>query len=110
MPTVTAGVDDVITPHDQYLRLAKAPELRQEAYQALFQAHLDTELVGQIRTATNGNHVLGSKRFEEEIALMLGQRVSRGKSGRPSGQSTARRDQAPPSPIRSRKSADPVRQ
>jgi len=47
-------------------------------------------------TSTNGNYVLGSKLFEEEIAITLGQRVSRGKSGRPSGQSTARDWITPP--------------
>lgn len=76
--------DDLITPHDQYLRLAGALEERQQAYQALFKAHLDPVLIGQIRSATNGNYVLGNKRFEEQIARMLKQRVTPSKAGRPS--------------------------
>ena len=76
--------DALITPHDQYLRLARTVETRQERYRALFKAHLDPALIGQIRSATNGNYALGGKRFEEQIARMLKRRVARGKAGRPS--------------------------
>ena len=76
--------DALITPHDQYLRLARTAAGRLEAYRALFKAHLDPELIGQIRSATNGNYVLGSKRFAEQIARRLKRRVTRGKAGRPS--------------------------
>ena len=43
-----------IVPHEQYLRLARDDADRQEAYRALFKVHLDEEVVGQIRSATNG--------------------------------------------------------
>lgn len=33
--------------------------------------------------ATNGNYVLGGVKFQEEVARVLGRRVSRGKGGRP---------------------------
>lgn len=77
--------DPLITPHEQYLRLGRSTGRRLEAYRKLFNAHLDPKLIGQIRDATNGNYALGNQRFEEEVAGMLRQRVSRGKSGRPSG-------------------------
>ena len=56
---------------------------RRENYRALFKAHLDPEVITKIRTATNGNVVLGNKRFEEQIAKMLKRRVTLGKAGRP---------------------------
>jgi hypothetical protein len=37
----------------------------------------------EIRTATNGNFMLGSGRFKEEVARMLDRRVIPGQSGRP---------------------------
>ncbi len=40
-------------------------------------------LVGQTRTGTNGGFVLGTERFQKEIAAMLGRRIWRGSPGRP---------------------------
>ena len=76
--------DALVTPHEQYLGLDRNEALRREAYRALFKAQLDPQVISQIRLATNGNVVLGSKRFEEQIAKMLKRRVTRGKAGRPS--------------------------
>lgn len=73
----------VIVPHDQYQRLAMDNNNRLEAYRALFKAHLDEEIVGQIRNATNGNFALGSERFQREIERALGRRATRGLAGRP---------------------------
>jgi putative transposase len=73
----------LITPHDMYQRLARSTIGRQEAYHALFKAHIDDALLEEIRNSTNGNYVLGSKRFQEEIGMMLGRRVVKGKAGRP---------------------------
>jgi len=53
------------------------------AYRALFKAHLDEPVVTEIHQATNGNYVLGSPRFQDEIAAMLKRRVTPGKTGRP---------------------------
>ncbi len=74
---------NLIVPHDQYQRLAIEECSRREAYRALFKAHLDEEVVGQIRNATNGNFALGSERFQKEIEIALGRRARRGQSGRP---------------------------
>jgi putative transposase len=75
---------NLITPHDQYQRIAADEKTRLSAYRALFKAHLDEEVVGQIRNATNGNFALGGERFQREIEVALGRRVSRGQAGRPS--------------------------
>ena len=75
--------DVLVSPHEQYLGLGRTAESRREAYRQLLRAHMDGEMLTQIRDATNGNYVLGGKRFEAEIARMLKRRVTRGKAGRP---------------------------
>ena len=75
--------DALLTPHEQYLGLGRSEARRREVYRELFKAHLDPDILAQIRLATNGNVVLGGQRFEEQIAKMLKRRVTRGKAGRP---------------------------
>ncbi len=76
-------VEPLLTSHEQYQRLGPTAEARQAAYRGLFRAHLDQDLVQDIRDATNGNYVLGSARFKEEIARTLSRRVTRASAGRP---------------------------
>lgn len=73
----------LITPHEEYRRLGVDDAARRDAYRALFRAHLDEEVVGQIRGATNGNFALGGERFQKEVEAMLGRRARRGQAGRP---------------------------
>jgi putative transposase len=73
----------LLTPHPEYQRLGRTVAKRQSGYQSLFKAHLDPETLKAIRTATNGNCVLGDNRFQETIARILNRRVTPGKSGRP---------------------------
>ena len=87
--------DSIVTPHEQYLGLARNDEERRANYRALFKAHLDPDVIERIRSATNGNVVLGSKRFEEQIAKMLKRRVTRGKAGRPKRTSKQTTQQMP---------------
>jgi len=75
---------NLITSHEEYLRIGRDQQTRLENYRALFKAHLDEEIVGQIRNATNGNYALGSERFQKEIETALGRRARRGQAGRPS--------------------------
>lgn len=75
--------DALITPDEQYLRLARNEDARRAAYRALFKAHMDLELIDSIRGATNSNTVLGGERFARQIATMLKRRVTRGRPGRP---------------------------
>lgn len=78
------GKDDpLVRPHTQYLQLGHSPEERMAAYQALFSAHLDPEQITSIRQATNGNYVLGDRRFQLDVEQMLKRRATPGKSGRP---------------------------
>ena len=73
----------IIQSHDQYLRLGRSEAQRREAYRALFKAHLDEEMLGQIRNATNGNFALGGKRFQKDIEAAPGRRATRRQAGRP---------------------------
>jgi putative transposase len=60
--------------------LGRTDDARRAAYRALFKARLDPNLLASIRHATNGNFVLGNKRFETEIARMLRRRVTPGRA------------------------------
>ncbi len=80
---------DLVTPHRQYLRLAKDPAERRAAYRTLFRSELDPETLKEIRDATNGGYALGGKRFLSQIEAATGRRVTRGKAGRPVRQDVA---------------------
>lgn len=75
-----------LEPHECYQALAGDEQGRQAAYRELFRYQLDPRLVDEIRAATNGNYVLGTARFQDEVAKALGRRVVRGRSGRPTKQ------------------------
>jgi len=73
----------LVHPHALYLALGGDDATRCVAYRELFRYQLDPGLVDQIRSATNGGYVLGTERFQKEIAAMLGRRTWRGAAGRP---------------------------
>lgn len=75
--------DALIQPHAVYRALGPDVATRQAAYRELFRHELEPGLVDQIRRATHGNFALGSPRFSDELSLLLGRRVTPGKSGRP---------------------------
>ena len=75
-----------LKPHISYSALGRDKDERQAAYRELFRFQLDTGLIDEIREATNGNYVLGSSHFQEQVAWALGRRVVRGQSGRPKKQ------------------------
>ena len=75
--------NELLTSHEQYLRISRNEAERRKGYRALFKAHVDQKVDDQIREATNGNFVLGNSRFQAEIEEMLGRRVIKGKAGRP---------------------------
>jgi len=61
-----------------YTGLGRNAQVRQKAYRELFRNELEPGLVDQIRTATNGGFVLGTERFQKEIAATLGRRYLAG--------------------------------
>jgi putative transposase len=72
-----------VTPHEHYLALGGDSGARAAAYRELCEDRLDPATIDDIRGATNGGFVLGNARFRDEIARMLGRRVTRGQPGRP---------------------------
>lgn len=74
---------ELITPHLLYGELGRTKEEKLSAYRELFRYQLKDDEIDQIRKATNGNFALGEKRFLNEISMLLGRRVFRGKAGRP---------------------------
>jgi putative transposase len=78
-----AKASDLITPHEEYIALADSNQSRRQAYRELFNTNLDSDVMNDIRTSTNGNFVLGSDRFKEEISTMLKRRVVPARAGRP---------------------------
>jgi len=75
--------DELIAPHEQYLRIGRTEGERREGYRALFNAHLEPDTVEQIRRSTNGNYALGDERFKQQIEEALGRRARPGAPGRP---------------------------
>ena len=75
--------DPVITPHPLYLDLADADEARRSRYCGFFADALSPDMLTALRDATNGGFVLGSQRFQKQIATMVGRRTWPGTSGRP---------------------------
>jgi len=73
----------LITPHSQFLSLARDIGGCRRFYRELFRHHLDPGLVDEIRDATNGNFALGNDRFKQQVSEALGRRAIRGKPGRP---------------------------
>ncbi|MCU7846167.1 MAG: transposase [Candidatus Thiodiazotropha sp. (ex Monitilora ramsayi)] len=74
---------NLLTPHNAYQTLGFTEESRRSAYNDLFRYHLEDGLIDQIRTATNGNYVLGNQHFQKQIEIALRRRVIPGILGRP---------------------------
>jgi len=74
---------DIYTPHEEYLLLGKSKNQRLQAYRSLFKAHVESELLEEIRNSVNGGLALGKERFKDEIEALYGRRVRPAKMGRP---------------------------
>jgi putative transposase len=75
--------DSLLTSHSCYLELHAEPSERLKVYRHLFSDALNDEILTQLRESTNACTVIGNDRFKEQIATMLGRRISTGKRGRP---------------------------
>lgn len=82
----------LVQAHELYLALGLDTAAREAAYRELFRYVLEPAMIDEIRRATNGNFALGSERFGEQIALVLGRRAMPGKSGRPRKQAEPETD------------------
>ena len=73
----------LITLHSVYNQLGTRSAQRRSRYRALFRRLLEPGVIDEIRSATNGNYVLGSEFMPRQVEKALGRRVVRGKPGRP---------------------------
>jgi putative transposase len=71
-----------LQPHPEYLRLGVGRNVH-AAYRELFKTSIDTDDIRAIRLHINKDCVLGSERFQTEIAVMLGRRAHVAPVGRP---------------------------
>ena len=74
--------DDLLVPHEAYLRMGREPQARREAYVAGFGETLSTETLVQIRNALLSGEPFGSEEFVLELQRTSGRRVLR-RRGRP---------------------------
>ena len=58
---------DLLTPHDEYLKLSNNVDERQRNYRDLFKYQLDKELVTKINDATNKGLAIGSENFKKKL-------------------------------------------
>jgi putative transposase len=73
----------LLTPHEQYLRLAREAPERGTAYRALFTGAMAPEEVERIRVALAKSRVLGSKDFCRALKTQLCRNVDVTPPGRP---------------------------
>lgn len=85
-PINALGKDsELCTPHPEYLKLGKRKDTRMKNYRALFKAHVDDELLVEIRNGLNKGMALGKDRFKQEVEKLTGRRLMPKKVGRPVG-------------------------
>lgn len=75
--------DDIVTPHIEFLRLGKDPEIRGHRYRELFRDKLSDEELYAIRKTTHYCQPLGDDRFRHQMEEKLGRRLGQMKRGRP---------------------------
>ena len=68
-------------PHQVYLSLAECDSERQIRYRALFEDHVDADLLVDVRQSINQGLALGSEKFRKEIEALGGRRQSLLKRG-----------------------------
>jgi len=73
----------LLTPHDLYRRLGQNDAERRLSYRALFERHVSTSLISDLRRCTNSGVALGGERFVREIETLSDARVSASRMGRP---------------------------
>ena len=78
------AADKLLSTHEEYERLGRTPEERQQAYRELFRSELDSDELKAIRDTVNRGWPLGGERFKDEIEQALKRAARPPKRGRPS--------------------------
>ena len=69
--------DKLVDPHQEYLSLGKEDAERRRAYLSLFENPLNEEVIKAIREGTEKGEVVGTERYQAEIARMTKRRVKK---------------------------------
>lgn len=77
--------DTLLTAHPLYVGLGKTKASRRDAYKALFRAHIDEEILKDIRAAWQTGTPLGNDYFKKKIERKLKSKVGQARRGRPKG-------------------------
>ncbi len=75
--------DKLLSTHEQYERLGRTVEERQQAYRELFRSELDPGEIAEIRNTANRGWPLGGERFKDEIEQALKRSARPPRRGRP---------------------------
>jgi len=78
-----ASHNTVVSPHPLYLQLGTGEAQRCAAYRALFDMHLDSAVLEEVRGCLQTGTPLGNMRFKEQIEQALNVKVGHAKRGRP---------------------------
>jgi putative transposase len=73
--------DPLIRPHPEYLSLGETDAERRGAYRRLTGTFIQSELLEAIRDSINGNRVLGSKPFQQEIESRFSRSIRKRQRG-----------------------------
>jgi putative transposase len=74
--------EKMLTPHPEFVALSEDAIRRRDVYRDLFDDAIETSLVGEIRSATQGGYPLGSDGFKATLALTAGRKIERQRVGR----------------------------
>ncbi len=80
--------NSLITPHELYLGLGDTDMCRFEAYRTIFKAHVEEDVINDIRAAWQTGTPLGNDFFREKIERKLKSKVGQSRRGRPNKQVT----------------------
>ncbi len=69
--------DKLVDPHQEYLSLGKENAERSQTYLSLFENLLNEEVIKVIREGTEKGDVVGTERFQDEIARMTKRHVKK---------------------------------
>ncbi len=82
MANARGDENELIVPHEIYMRLGKTNKERQLSYRQLFKTHISEPALQEIREATNKAWVLGNDRFKQQVEVMTARQTApKGRGG-----------------------------
>lgn len=75
--------DKLVKPHPLYQALGKARKQRKDVYRTLFKAHIEADVLTEIRDAWQTGTPFGNEHFKEKIERKLQCKAGQARRGRP---------------------------